>query len=56
METLFGLLLALIGIPLFVLGVRMFIKSDGWFYLTKAALVTIIGLIMFVASLDPLGF
>ncbi len=56
MEIIFGLLLASIGIPLFVLGVRMFIKSNGWFYLIKAVLVIMVGLVMFGASLDPLGF
>ena len=55
MEIFIGLLLAILGVPLFVAGISMFIKSDGWFPLIKAVLVIIVGSILSLVSLAFLG-
>ncbi len=60
MEILIGLVLAILGIPLLVFGILMFIKSDGWLFFTKALLVILIGLLLsttsFVFLSDGFGF
>jgi len=50
MEILIGLVLAVLGIPLFVFGILMFIKSDGWLFFTKALLVIILGFLLSTIS------
>lgn len=52
MAILIGIFIAMIGISLSVLGIRMFIKSDNWFYIFKSILVVLVGLIIFGLSFD----
>lgn len=54
MEIFFGLLLALLGAFLLFVGVRQFVKSNGWLFLTKAILVILTGLLFLGISVDPL--
>jgi glucose dehydrogenase len=52
MNIFVGLIIAVIGLALLGLGIKMFIKSDAWFYLFKAILVILLGLVIFGLSFD----
>jgi|AntAceMinimDraft_5_1070358.scaffolds.fasta_scaffold03734_7 hypothetical protein len=56
MEFVFGLVVIILGASLTGLGIKMFIQSDGWFYIFKASIVVIVGLVIFGASFDVLGW
>jgi hypothetical protein len=47
-----GVLIDVIGILLAGLGIKMFIKSENWFFIFKAMLVILVGLIIFGFSFD----
>jgi predicted tellurium resistance membrane protein TerC len=50
MELVLGLLFMPFGIYLGFIGVKMFINSDGWFYLFKAVIVFLIGFMVIGSS------
>jgi hypothetical protein len=52
MNILIGIIIATAGISLSALGVKMFIKSQNWFYMFKAILVILVGLMIFGLSFD----
>ena len=52
MEFIFGVCLLLAGGALSLLGIKMFIKSEGWFLLFKALIVIMVGFTMFATSFE----
>lgn len=53
MEIILGLVFLPVGVYLTYLGIKMFIDSDGWFYLVKAILVTLIGGFVLIGASVP---
>jgi hypothetical protein len=53
MEIILGLIFLPVGVYLTYLGIKMFIDSDGWFYLVKAILVSLIGLVILLSASVP---
>lgn len=52
MEFILGIIILILGGVLASLGIKMFVKSEGWFYLFKALIVILLGIALVGSSFE----